>query len=571
MILKKWSLIVLAILGTVIVLQSCEDDLGEVGAGLVDDVNFETFMFDASQVKAYTTTFSEGVQTNNMTVGAVGVYADPVFGETKSNVLSRVSLSNVNPDFGEDPKLERVVFRLPYFSDLEETDADGNSTYTLDSIFGNNPMKIEVFRSDYFLSDLNASQGLDSPALYFNTDLGDSDGVGAFPGIESELLFSDVNFTPSAEEIVYIDTDADGATSTVRVAPELRIEYDADDTVQIDYWTAAILADDKKDFLLNQNLFQDYFRGIYIKATPINDSGSYILFDYDDVNIELFYSSKVEDAESGDDAERTTSSIRLDLDYAIAANTGVVRGVQVLGISEKLESSISQEIAMQNENENASSLYLKGGNPTLGIIDLFGERNSDGSQDQLEILRSCGVIINEANLILNVDQQKMSASMGELEPERLFLYDFDNSQTLIDYSFDRFTDGGLDVNAKINHLGRLNRSEEGNTSSAGVNYKLRITQHINNVINNDSTNVKLAVGVSQNVSNIRTLVINDGVLDVENLQRIPEATVVSPEGTIIHGSSADVDDENKLKLRISYTVPKGVVLSEECKSVLGIN
>jgi len=83
-------------------------------------------------------------------------------------------------------------------------------------------------------------------------------------------------------------------------------------------------------------------------------------------------------------------------------------------------------------------------------------------------------------------------------------------------------------------------------------YKIKLTSHVSNLINKDSTNVPLGLIVSQNV-------LLAGFQNTENTQspgieKVPPRSVVSPEGTILYGN-ASVNEEKRLKLQIFYTEP----------------
>ena len=137
---------------------------------------------------------------------------------------------------------------------------------------------------------------------------------------------------------------------------------------------------------------------------------------------------------------------------------------------------------------------------------------------------------------------------GETEPERLLIYDLNNSTVLADYSLD-ITSNLDPVRALGDHLGPLERGSDGN----GDYYKLRITNHLSNLINRDSTNVSLGVVVSHNV-------LENTFVDLENeqapgIERIHVGSVVSPEGTILHGNTS-TNDNRRLKLQIYYTEPE---------------
>ena len=152
--------------------------------------------------------------------------------------------------------------------------------------------------------------------------------------------------------------------------------------------------------------------------------------------------------------------------------------------------------------------------------------------------------INEANLTFYVDQNQVSG--GNAEPERILIYDLNNERVLVDYGF-YLTQGEFPENAITQHLGKLERGNDEN----GDYYKIRITNHINNLLNRDSTNISLGLVVSQNV-------VQGGFQDLltpeEPITSIPSSCVISPEGTILHGNLSPNEDK-KLKLRIYYTDP----------------
>ncbi|RMB56396.1 DUF4270 domain-containing protein [Dokdonia sinensis] len=546
-LLTRTAVCVFALLGAV----ACTNDFGGAGAGLVDQVNFDTGLTAEIDITSYSVRF-DAVQTNNLPVGAIGVYNDPVYGTATVSALSQVTLSRFDPSFGDNPELTGVYLTLPYFSSREETDEDGNTTYTLDSIFSNTgPMKLSIYRSNYFLNDLDPDDNFESAAVYFSDEFRD------FDGIEGDLLYEDEAFIPSNLEI-RLDSignpleESSEIEIASRLAPSLRVKLDND------YFTQNLINQENSENLLNQNNFRDYFRGIYIKAEAVNGNGSYILFNYDGANITAFYQFSGTD-DSGDDEVETTEN------SSIALNFG---GVQVLGIDGEFNPAIQNDINNADVLDGEDNLYLKGGNGSIAVINLFPDRDEDGIEDQLDILKSCNVIINEANLIFFVDQDQLGAGTGVLEPERIFIYDYDNNRTLIDGQIDLSAGNDGAVSSRTNHLGRLTREIEGDRTSPGESYRIRITRHLNNIVVNDSANVNLALTVSQNVLNASSSRVrgeNGEILD----RRIPSTNIISQEGTILHGNRS-VDEDKRLKLRINYTLTEEINPDTPCGRILGL-
>ena len=177
------------------------------------------------------------------------------------------------------------------------------------------------------------------------------------------------------------------------------------------------------------------------------------------------------------------------------------------------------------------------------------------NQDQLDSLKQLDWLVNEANLTFYVNQQL--ADNGEKEPERIFVYDLNNNTILFDYTID-FTQNATDpVNSRILHLGRLTRTqnESGSTTDeeeTGIFYKIKMTEYVKNIIQNDSTNTRIGVAVSPNVEILGDL--NAKTSNSSEDVTVPFAAPLSPEGTVLH-SNLSPNEDKRLKLRIYYTEP----------------
>lgn len=557
---------------------ACEDEINSTGVGIVGTVNFETNVASDFSVLSYTMNYPEGVQTNGVPVGVLGIYDDPIYGRTTASFLSQATLSRFDPEFGDNPVVDSVVFTMPYFANVRELDDDGNDIFDLDSVFGEiEPIQLSLYQSDFFLNDLDPASGFEDPAVFTSNDISSTSGAIDESLLQSVLLQVELdedgvqiaselqkftNFAPSAEEIVLTEPveDEDGNITfeeSERLSPSLRVKLDTN------YWQNLIIDREGTNVLLNPNGFNDFFRGLYFNIEGIGDNAFYQLFNLAGTNITIYYSFEGND-DSGGDGEPTDDGVG-----EISIN---LSGVSLVDYQNDFDPAIEFELANSDQVNGEDNLYLKGGNGGLAIIDLFGPRidlgNGEELQEELELLRSCGLIVNEANLTFFVDQIDGFAGLGEAEPERVFFYDIDNNQTLLDGAIDGSIGTNGSVDSRTNHLGRLTRTEEGDLTSPGVSYRIRLTQHINNIINSDSTNVRLALAVSQNVTVDNTsLIIGTG--DLENGARVPVASVISPEGTVLHGNLS-TDDEKRLKLRIFYTLTEDIDPNSPCGQLLGL-
>ena len=223
-------------------------------------------------------------------------------------------------------------------------------------------------------------------------------------------------------------------------------------------------------------------------------------------------------------------------------------------ISNDFIPTVITDIQTSNDPVNgAESLYLKGGPGSLAVVELFGQatNNVDGESPALSGVIEQDWIINDAYIDFYVNQSAV-ATAGSKEPERVLIYDYDANRLLSDFVISQNSLNA--VNANINHLGRLERVDVDDETSLGVKYRIRVTQHLSNIIAGNIPNNRLALVVSQNVS----LLGNSAILNAPNpnpdLTFIPLSAAISHEGTVLHGNlSTDPDKRPKLKIFYSET------------------
>src|SRR5699024_5854084 len=184
------------------------------------------------------------------------------------------------------------------------------------------------------------------------------------------------------------------------------------------------------------------------------------------------------------------------------------------------------------------NLYIKGGEGSMAVIDLFTDTA------QLDSLRESNWLINEANLIFYVNKDELPANQDN--PERVFIYDIKNKKVLLDYNLDGGEKENDVLNSRTIHLGRLSKDDNGNAY-----YKIRITNYVNAIINEDSTNTKLGLVASQNVNNTDQSKVET---DDDAVKSVPTSEVISRNGTVLYGTNGPSD--KALKLQIYYTKPK---------------
>ena len=194
---------------------------------------------------------------------------------------------------------------------------------------------------------------------------------------------------------------------------------------------------------------------------------------------------------------------------------------------------------------------------------LVSDPNGNGVPDELDELRINMKLnqwlINEANLVFYVDKDAMSVNSKYQEAERLYLFDATNQKALADYVYD--ASSSLNPkNSKYIYGGIIERDDT--SSKKGVKYKIRITQHINNLINssnvNVNKNVKLGLCVTENIGLTVNFYYKTPVSFPfgPNIPSFPVSSIMSQEGVVLHGTNpASANADKKLKLTIHYTKP----------------
>ena len=303
--------------------------------------------------------------------------------------------------------------------------------------------------------------------------------------------------------------------------------------------------------LVNANNFREFFRGLTFKIEPrnVNDNSFQIMLDFanTNANVTINYTNLNDDDE------------RVDQTYVLAFN-GITLNT--------FETNYNFPLPNGDPNNGDEKLYIKGGVGSAGVISLFNgtvEDDNGNDVDALEFFkeRKEDWLINQANLTVYVDQSSIPNNIdGINEPERLVLYDLKNNVPVADYFLDVNTVSSIPDESRILYAEPLERDED----DKGVKYKFRITEHVNNILKRDSTNVNLGIYVSTNVnllfnSNGSALLnsLTFGSTEDEDdttLDNVPATTVLSPRGTVLYGSTPNVPENVRPKLEIFYTEPK---------------
>jgi hypothetical protein len=603
---KKSFLRPILIVGLItIIFASCDKDFNELGTDIVGDDNFGFDVDSTLTVKAYNQKLGP-IASNNLPINPLGFYSNPAFGTTQANFVTQVELSTLNPVFNntdtelydELPVIDSVILDVPYFKTLKTTNSDNTNTYRLDSIFGatpydkdtpstnNSKFKLSVYQSNYFLRDLDPEQSLAEQQLFYT----DQNNL-----IESNkgLLLNNAPPTPPApntegnvdgreNENFYFDKrehklttyESDGVTKKyTRFAPSMRLH------LRSDVFYEKIL-NAPTGQLSSNALFKNYFRGIYFKVENGNP-GNMAMINFKAGKITIYYK---EDKITKDNPATTTINeykkerVSKSFPLNLSGNT--------ISLLKNSQPNLDY-LNATNSDQEASRLYLKGGEGATAVIDLFGSTDlkgytlnttfnenlpvsptntkyivnniPNGISDEIDQIKIDGWLINEANLTFYVDNSAMSnfspatPEAQPKEPNRIFLYDLTNKKILIDYTLDFTSNANFPKFSKFIHDGIIQSQNVSDGRGArGKKYRVRITNYVRNLIKNDSTNVRLGLSVTENINNVGFSKLRTAN---SNFSSAPSMSVLSPLGTILYGTSPVVPDGKKLKLKIYYTKP----------------
>ncbi|MDG1760623.1 MAG: DUF4270 family protein [Flavobacteriaceae bacterium] len=588
---------ILGIFFITVVLFGCNKEFSDVGTGIINDNPFITGTTTVPVDVTHKTV--PATQSNNLPVYMLGTFNDPVFGKTEATVVSSVGLSSVAPTFGakssdtesdfpEDETVTEVYLEIPFFtnrndqdndgvidaydvdktspdsdsdgdalSDLletqngtdplkKDTDGDGiddnedDSTvnpnadiqlYELDSILGNQEANftLKVQELNYYLRDLDPNQNFEASQYYYsnNTILQNFGGT---------VLFDDPYAIDDKEIVFYNEDDPD----TTDVDESLEVSSRLTPRIRVPLNTAFFqqkIIDKEGSAELGSSInFREYFKGITLSMSNFSDPVM-VLLNFAAAEIKIKYTFNTYDTKNTSDTSDDTLNDTLgEATFSVSLSGTIVNSVTQDPYSSAIQTAI-------NQTTNPAQIYLKGGAGIVAEIDLF--KGTEG-QAILEDLKASDKLINEANLVFYVDQQTLASAGGSTEPDRLYLFNAETNQPLADYSIDMTTNSTSGVD-KFVHGGFL----EYDDNAEGLLYKIRITEHLNNIIRKDSTNVRLGLAVTSDIQ-------------ISGLARVlsdpqeytPAGSAINPLGTVLIGPNPiPQNTDKKLQLEIYYTDP----------------
>ena len=586
------------------ILTSCNKDYNSVGVDLIDNKPFNTSI-EEIPVFAKMNKIPPYI-SNAITTFQLGTYEDNIYGKTSVSFLSQLGLETVNPVFGifkqtdeengiedniaaieEEETIKNVFLDIPFFTNVDDDDNDGvinlydvdsedpysdsdgdgvsdadesnagqnpldpdtdgdgildgedtesinpnggATIYELDSLIGNSnaKFKLKVSELEYFLRPFDPEDNFESYQKYYSNNI--------IPDNFSGTVLFDEEVEINSNELVFYneddpETEEDDESETVkeRLTPRIRVALDNS------FFQSKILNNVGLIDFANAENFKLFLKGIIIDAYDFSDPLLMIL-NFSEAEIRIVYEYQKYNKNDTDDDTSDDVIESIEANYKINLN-----GIKLNSFKHD-SYPLSVTNAINDTINNPETIYLKGGEGVMAEIELF--KDNDGN-DILEEIRSKEWLVNEANLSIYINKDMLSSSGGIIEPSRLYLYDIVNKAPLIDYFIDNSA-GAKEYQNKIVHGGYIELDEDKN----GMMYKIRISEHIKNVIRKDSTNVKLGLVVSSDISNS----MNIEVKNKEAMTFIPSSSAINPLGTVLIGPSPSAEYYDKrMRLDLYYT------------------
>lgn len=554
---------------------ACDKDFSVVESDVLGEENLkfktDTFSF---QITAYNKNL-EALQINGLSSSLLGVYNDPAYGQSVASIITQITPSSYSPNFGTNPVIDSVVMSIPYYNRTTGTDTDGNTTYTiLDSLYGKKPnedikpFKLTIYENKYFLRNFDPSTNLGQAQKYYSKADGSINSTDNFALNGS----STINFDNHLGATILVDTITpsnnpiktslmvDEEKVTTQSAPAIRKK------LEIPFWQTTIIAKQDHSDLSSPSSFSNYFRGLYFKAEPIAGDGSMVLLNLASSNITIYYSK-----------DATVEGERTQATYSLSFN-GNVLNTSINNYDSNYKAAISNP----NTSVGDEKLYLKGNEGSMAVVDLFSGMvdytdingvtssipaldaflktyrtpldNGEYKKDKYGnyILKR---LINDAQLLISEDVDMPTYGVDENDNDyhqfdRIYAYDIENNTKLIDYNFDS-TSGNTTrpYLSTFFHLGLRTTNELTNISK----YKIRLTEHLNNILLRDSTNTKIGLVLSNNVNSVN----NADILNSQDeVTGVPATSILLPRGTILYGTNSNVPNNRRMKLKVFFTEPK---------------
>ncbi|TDS58178.1 DUF4270 domain-containing protein [Myroides indicus] len=540
---------------TFIGLQSCDKDFSDVGGNIIGDGNINIETYTVENIVAYNQSYG-AADTKNLVEIPLGFYENGTLGQTSSSFVVQVaSNSSAFSLIGENAKIDSVYVYIPYFSEYEKTEND-IAKYKLNNVYGDGSFDLKVYQNGYFLSNSNPSQGGSSKYFSNNSSIFNSNKIGNILN-DSPDSKQNTNFVFTNTNIIIYKYDKDGNPikdettgkhqEQERLSPGLWLDLNKE------YFQELFIG--KKTALQDPNTFNDLFRGLYFVASGNSSKGAIGLLNIFQGQLVVKYTDEKKSTNS--EGEETTTTEKKTMTFSLSSgvssgNLDANSNINVNLYQNSNNAEYLDAISQADTKNGDDKLYIKGGEGSIAIVDLF----SKNDYAELKKLREDDILINDAILTVYVDENAMS---NNINPKRLYLYNYDDEVSLVDFSNDTNTNSSY-LKAVF---GGIFQEENKDKNLEGNLYRFRITEYLRSLIKSKDfkKSPKLALSMTNDYNSSFLNYIKNQTLEspIDNspndIKTIPAFSVSCPVGTVLYGANTQAEGK-KMKLEIFYTKTK---------------
>ncbi|WP_372795364.1 DUF4270 domain-containing protein, partial [Lutibacter sp.] len=491
-----------------------EKEIESIGVNLVDNGIFNTKNSVYEVITANEDV--DRVISNGVPLYLLGVYSDTEFGKLKASIVTQLNLpvTGENYNYGDNVTIDDVIVDVPYQSTLD-TIINGVNKFSLDDVLGESDVEFQlnVFELGTFLNTLDPNDPTKTMLYYSDRD---------YVKQGSSLYTGNYKVNPN-DTVVYVNRYLfDGVTvydkDTIKqsdLGPSLKIHLNKG-LIQERFVDNASGVE-----FLSTEAFQKEFKGLYIEAEELAVEKSHLIpLDLTKAKMTIYYSNDEDEGIEITDENGVITYEGLDLNGNGVKGEGIVRVKQQYVFP--FGTIKSNVLKRDRDNSKASGndrLYVQGAAGSIATIELteIGEQLAD--------LQDNNWLITDASLIFYVDQNASS----DIEPEQLFLYNYDDNEQLLDMITEGLNSFG----------GTLERDDAGEP----YRYVFKITDYISELLTSNEPLDLVKLGLKVYNSTDSPLNITDTT--IKNFSW-------NPRGVVLFGSDISAG-EKRIKLEISYS------------------
>ena len=515
---------------------SCEDDISDVGSGLLDSGSTANVMY--VDLIAYTTN-PDSIRSDEKVLqsGILGVYEEPVFGRTKARFISQARLGQLSPDFGTNPEMDSVILNVPvYFKNntddiavdttyiyLEEGEQPSDTatmrikrTYKLDSIYGRTdlPMTLQVREVAEYLYSQDTT-------YFSNPALRTRDQIDVFPYVLGEATVT--NKVTTAQVLKKNETSVQAPA----VVFSVRLDKN--------YFKQQFIDNGGSNLNDQASFIRNLFRGIELSVAE--EQGFLFNFNPNQMSLSMYYSYDNPAEDTG--AEDYQARLQKTLGLSFTSYWADVPGYNVQ-LNQFAHANRSQQFQNAFTNPNTvsgeSRLYLNGLDGTRVVIKL--------NQDQLNEIRQ-NVLENDwavvgAELNLHIDE-----SYEFRRPAYLFAWNRyweDSKEKNLNFSDLTAFYNSYPLSVQFNPMYNFQENPKF--------YTIRITDYIKSIVEKNTLYEDGSIVLS--MGNFLLAPSNSYTTPVSATDPYANNRSFNPYRLVLHGNATEQQDK-KLQLKVYYT------------------